>query len=225
MIELKSILYRFYRRRQTHSALKALIPARFHERIRRWFRPDVEVQWCRVVMNREIAQFIETLDCSRIDALEISGIGSRDRHSFRSYQTVQYPKYDICEGPLALRQFDLIIAEQVLEHVVRPDQAMANVYKMLRPGGHFVVSTPFLVKVHEYPLDLYRWTEQGIRQLLETAGFSKIETGSWGNRECLFADMRPGLVWTMYNPRRHSLHNEPQFAIVIWAFAEKGESA
>ncbi len=175
-------------------------------------------------MNREVEQFIRSLDCSHIDALEISGTGSQNRYNFRSYQAVQYPDYDVCEGPLAQEQFDLVIAEQVFEHVLRPDRAAANVYQMLRPGGVFVISTPFLLKAHKDPLDLYRWTEHGMRQLLETAGFTVRTTGSWGNRECLLADMKPGLDWTTYNPRRHGLHNEPEFAIVVWAFAEKRRS-
>ena len=174
-------------------------------------------------MNGEIERFIRSLNCSLIDALEISGSGSQSRYNFKSYQSAQYPQYDVCQEPLALARFDLVIAEQVLEHVLRPDRAAENIYQMLRPGGRFVVSTPFLLKVHEYPQDLYRWTEHGMRQLLETAGFSVLATGSWGNRECLFADMQPGLNWALYNPQMDSLHNEPQFAIVVWAFAEKRE--
>jgi hypothetical protein len=99
---------------------------------------------------------------------------------------VGFPEYDVCKGPLALEQFDLIIAEQVFEHVLRPD-----------------------------------WTEQGIRQLLETAGFNVQSSGSWGNLKCLKADLRPGLSWTVYDPLRHSLENDPQFAIVVWVFATK----
>jgi hypothetical protein len=59
---------------------------------------------------------------------------------------------------------------------------------MLRPGGVFIVSTPFLLKVHEFPIDLYRWTEHGMRQLLAGVGFTVLATASWGNRECLFAE-------------------------------------
>ena len=167
---------------------------------------------------------MRSLDCSQIDALEISGIGSKDRYNFRSYQSVDYPGYDVCKEPLAPEQFDLVIAEQVFEHVLRPDRAAANVFQMLRPGGVFVISTPFLLKVHEIPADLYRWTEHGMRQLLETAGFEVLATASWGNRKCLFADMKPGLEWTTYNSRIHSLDNEPQFAVVVWAFAAKRKS-
>jgi len=209
------------------SVLKSLIPARYQPRLRRWLQPngtEGNVHWCRIVMNREIEKFIRSLDCCHIDALEISGTGSQGRHNFRSYRTVQYPDYDVCQGPLAGEQFDLAIAEQVFEHVLRPDRAAANIYQMLRPGGIVVVSTPFLLKVHGAPSDLYRWTEEGMRQLLETAGFTVTATASWGNRGCLFADMTPGLDWTVYDPLLHSLDNEPQFPIVVWAFAEKRKS-
>ncbi len=172
-------------------------------------------------MNGEIDRFIRSLNCPHIDALEISGSGSQGRYPFRSYQTASFPDYDVCRGPLAPEKFDLIIAEQVLEHVLRPDLAAVHVHQMLRPGGVFVVSTPFLLKIHGHPSDLYRWTEHGMRLLLETAGFSVIGTGSWGNRECLLADLSPGMQWTSYNPSIHTLNNEPQFPIVIWAFGSK----
>jgi SAM-dependent methyltransferase len=175
-------------------------------------------------MNAEIERFIRSLDGPQTDALEISGTGSQGRYNFRTYRTVQFPEYDLCERPLAREQFDLVIAEQVFEHILRPDLAAANVYQMLRPGGIFVISTPFLLKIHGDPLDLCRWTELGMRQLLETAGFTVQKTASWGNRECMLADMKPGLDWTRYNPRRHSLINEPEFPIVVWAFAQKGKS-
>jgi len=41
----------------------------------------------------------------------------------------------------------------------------------------------------------------------------------------MMADMKPGLDWTLYKPRKHRLDNEPQFPIVIWAFAEKRRAA
>lgn len=175
-------------------------------------------------MNQKIEEFVRSLDWSRIDCLEISGSGSQGRYNFRSYRTAQYPEYDVCDRPLDNAQFDLVIAEQVLEHVLRPDRAVANVYQMLRPGGIFVVSTPFLVKIHEEPLDLHRWTERGMRQLLEVAGFTVLSTSSWGNRKCLLADMRPGVEWTDYKAGVHSLENEPQFPIVVWAFGKKSNS-
>jgi SAM-dependent methyltransferase len=117
--------------------------------------------------------------------------------------------------------FDLVMAGQVLEHVLYPDRAVVSVHRMLRPNGLFIVDTPFLLKIHPCPLDLYRWTEQGMRTLLETGGFRVVQSGSWGNRRCLLKDMAAGMEWTAYNPLIHSLKNEPQFPIVVWVFARK----
>jgi SAM-dependent methyltransferase len=220
--DLGRLLLPFYRKGPIRSALKALMPRKYRANVRELFRPAQETQWCRVVMNRAIEKFIRSVDCGRMDVLEISGAGSQGKYDFRSYKSVGYPEYDVCAGPLAKEQFDIVIAEQVFEHILRPDKAATNVYEMLRPGGIFVISTPFLVKIHQQPLDLYRWTEKGMRQLLETAMFTVLATGSWGNLECLAADMQPGLGWTAYDPIKHSLHNEPQFPIVVWSFAKKG---
>lgn len=224
MTTSRRILGSLYQRKYPRSALKFFIPAAYRHRIRQWLGGSSDVQWCRVVMNREVQAFIESLDCPNIDALEISGTGSQG-HKFRSYQTVSFPEYDICKEPLALEKFDLVIAEQVFEHLLRPDLAATNVLRMLRSGGVFVITTPFMLKVHGHPSDLYRWTEHGMQQLLETAGLKVIRAGSWGNRECVLADLTPGLDWTPYNPLTHSLHNEPQFPIVVWAFAQKPRAA
>lgn len=220
LIKLRQILRALDPPGYARSLLKAVIPARYRARVREWLRPT-EIQWCRVVMNREIERFIRSLDCSRMDVLEISGHGSQGKYGFRSYHTTRFPDYDVCAAPLARQQFDMVIAEQVFEHVLRPDLAAANISEMLRPGGIFVISTPFLLKVHGVPFDFYRWTEHGMRQLLETAGFTVKSTASWGNLQCLLADLKPGLDWTLYKPGKHSLENEPQFPIVVWAFAEK----
>jgi SAM-dependent methyltransferase len=206
------------------TAFKILIPPRYREPLRRLFGRD-GVQWCRVVMNREIDRFIGSLNYEKMDVLEISGTRFQNHWSFRSYKTLTYPDYDFCSGPLAVEKFDLVIAEQVFEHILHPDRGAASVYQMLRPGGIFIVDTPFLVKFHSCPLDLYRWTQDGIRTLLAGAGFGPIKTDSWGNRSCLKKDMTPGEEWTSYKPLFHSLKNEPQFPIVVWAFAYKGSGA
>ena len=215
------MLVPLYRRAGARAVLRIFVPPRYRPRLQKWLGPGSDVQWCRVVMNAEIEGFIRSLDCPSLDAVEISGNGSQGKYNFQSYRTAMFPEYDICEKPLARDAFDLVIAEQVFEHVPRPDLAAANVLEMLRPGGVFVISTPFLLKVHGHPGDFYRWTEDGMRQLLETAGFGEVRTGSWGNRECLVADLTEGLGWTVYDPKLHSLGNEPQFPIVVWAFASK----
>lgn len=202
------------------SAIKRMLPPSIRGWVMRALGRD-KGHWCRVVMNAAMERFIRNLPCANLDVLEISGTKWADpSYGFRSYRAVQYPGYDVCEGPPE-GQYDLVIAEQVFEHIEHPDRAARNVLATLKPGGIFAINTPFLVRYHECPFDFYRWSESGIRALLERAGFSRVETGSWGNRACVIRDMTPDDGWAMYNRFLHSLENDPRFPVVVWAFAWK----
>ena len=154
-------------------------------------------------------------------ALEISG-DKWATFGFAEYLSVDYPEYDVCAGVYEREAFDVIIAEQVFEHVLRPYRAVKNVWAMLRPGGHFLISTPFLIRRHDVPVDCSRWTELGLKHLLAEGGFSlnNIHTDSWGNRACVRAGLQvPG--YAVWLPWLHPLHNEPEFPVVVWALATK----
>ena len=170
-------------------------------------------------MDREMENFFRSFEPGCRDAFEVSGSKWRD-FGFKSYRSVQFPDYDLCKEPAAREAFDLVIAEQVLEHVSRPYRAVRNVWEMLRPGGFFAVNTPFLIRVHEDPADYCRWTEAGLKQLLVEGGFdeSAVRTGSWGNRACVRATLNH---WARWIPWKDSLENEPRFPVVVWAFAKK----
>ena len=74
-----------------------------------------------------------------------------------------YRELDVCAPPPHLDQYDVVLCEQVLEHVVDPWRAAKTLHDLCVPGGHVVVSTPFLIRVHPTPLDLWRFTEDGLR--------------------------------------------------------------
>ena len=179
--------------------------------------------WARVVLNRETHVLVSGLSPADLDTLEISGDSWGARVTFRSYRSVDYPAFDICESTLD-QTFDLIIAEQVFEHLLSPHKAGRNVHEMLRLGGYFLLTTPFLLRVHNYPVDCSRWTETGLTHLLAECGFAMehIHTGSWGNRACVRANLSD---WVFYRPRLHSLKNQPEFPVVVWALAQKQVAA
>jgi len=176
--------------------------------------------WCRVVMNRETRGLIRALGPERLRVLEISGEHWKG-FGFGSYRSVGYPDFDLCAQALDER-FDLLIAEQVFEHLLWPLRAARNVHAMLVPGGRFLVTTPFLLRVHRSPVDCSRWTETGLRHLLAEAGFDLdgTTTGSWGNRACVRSNLGR---WTRYRRLLHSLENEPDYPVVVWALATRPE--
>ena len=175
-------------------------------------------QWARVVMNQQTRAIVSRLAPSTLAALEISGT-NWSTTPFRHYKSVHYPDFDICQSSLP-ECFDLILADQVFEHLLWPYRAAKNVYTMLNPGGYCLITTPFLIRVHNIPTDCSRWTEVGIRYFLAECGFDleRIQTGSWGNRACVRANFAR---WSLYRPWLHSLRNEPDFPVVVWALAQK----
>lgn len=79
---------------------------------------------------------------------------------------------DIQQMPLPDAQFDTVFSAEVLEHVPDPNQALREVYRVLKPGGKLVMSIPHLMYLHNEPNDFYRYTKYGLRVLLERAGFT-----------------------------------------------------
>lgn len=177
------------------------------------------IHWCRVVMDQETEKFVLSLNYKSFNTMEISGSKWKN-FGFKRYTSVQYPDFDVCKDVLEVESFDLIIAEQVLEHVLQPYHAVRNLYQMLSSTGILIVTTPFLLKIHSHPGDCYRWTELGLKCLLTEGGFEnkKIKTGSWGNKMCIVANFKK---WCSYIPWKHSLKNEQDFPVVIWSFAQK----
>jgi SAM-dependent methyltransferase len=149
-------------------------------------------QWLRVVMDQETKRLVSSIKPASLMVLEISGRGWDQPGIFREYRSVDFPDFDICSQQLD-ESIDLIIAEQVFEHLLWPYRAARNVHAMLRPGGFFLITTPFLVRVHRHPTDCSRWSEIGMQHFLAECGFDldDIHTGSWGNRACV---LKPILI-------------------------------
>lgn len=178
-----------------------------------------ETLWTRKIADVEVRKLVASLDPAPRSALEISGSVWKE-HGFPRYRQTEYPPFDICSDVLD-EQFDLVIAEHVFEHLERPYRAARNVLAMLRPGGAFLVVTPFMYKVHGCPSDYTRWTEDGLRYFLDEAGFPMdgTRTGSWGNREVIQSTFTH--EFRSFNRHAHSLANEPDFPVVVWALARK----
>lgn len=73
---------------------------------------------------------------------------------------------DLCRAPLADRVFDVVVAAEVLEHLHSPADGLGNVRRVLREGGRLILSTPFILPMHDRPHDYFRFTAHGLELLL-----------------------------------------------------------
>lgn len=99
--------------------------------------------------------------------------------------------------------FDSILCIQVLEHVKEPQIILNELYRVLKKNGYLYASVPQGWCVHQAPFDYYRYTNYGIKYLLEKADF-KVDcinptTGYFGylaNRLLFFPKFT---FWTIKN--------------------------
>ena len=74
------------------------------------------------------------------------------------------------------KMFGTVLCSEVLEHVKWPGMALESLWEFLAPGGTLIITVPFAFPVHNFPSDYWRFTPDGMRLLLSTAGFTGITT-------------------------------------------------
>ena len=79
--------------------------------------------------------------------------------------------------PVGDAHFDLVIAQEVLEHVEHPTRAAREIFRVLNSGGLAYVQLPFIIGYHPCPNDYWRFTHEGILGLMKSAGFEIVQTG------------------------------------------------
>lgn len=76
--------------------------------------------------------------------------------------------------------FDFILCTEVIEHTVNDRKVFENINKILKIGGHLLISVPFTYVLHEAPHDYRRYTLYGLIKLLEDFDFKILSAHSAG---------------------------------------------
>jgi predicted TPR repeat methyltransferase len=82
---------------------------------------------------------------------------------------------DCTETGLDGESFDTVLSTQVLEHIEHPQRLLKEAWRLLKKGGIFILTAPFLWQEHSRPRDYYRFSQYSLRFLLEETGFDVIE--------------------------------------------------
>ena len=187
-------------------------------------------QFARYAMYLDLSDFIrKTIDLPGFKdpaIIEFGGSNGIIKLMFRNhvYEIADnYPKIDIQDlSGFNSDQYDFVILDQVLEHVSDPVKAMREVYRILKKGGRLIVTTPFLVKIHYVPTDYWRFSRDGLRQLLSE--YSDVVVKSWGNKEVVLNHIKTG-SWPSVKEARElgifDLENDEDLPHVVWGFAVK----
>ena len=76
--------------------------------------------------------------------------------------------------------FNSVLSNQVLEHIDDVEKVIAEMYRVLKPGGYLCVTVPFISRLHGMPHDYWRFSPSGLKYLLEKNGYQIITIEQMG---------------------------------------------
>lgn len=69
--------------------------------------------------------------------------------------------------PFEDNEFDALISTQVLEHTAKIPETVAEIRRVVKPGGLIYISVPLTFPEHGIPYDFYRFTRYGLREVFK----------------------------------------------------------
>ncbi len=91
--------------------------------------------------------------------------------------------------PLADASVDCAMATEVLEHCPEPLVVLKEIRRVLRPGGVFFFTVPYIWPLHDAPHDFFRYTPFALEKLLMDAGFEHAQVKALGGWNASLAQM------------------------------------
>jgi len=94
------------------------------------------------------------------------------------------------EGPLPFpdAHFDSIVASDMIVHITRPHVFLAELNRVLKPGGKVVITAPFVYWMGEYPHEYMHFSEFALKHLATEAGFETLHLEAYGGHADVFMD-------------------------------------
>lgn len=108
---------------------------------------------------------------------DVLDVGAGEVPSYRDVlpSSARLVDYDIGAGhvrgsadglPFRDNSFDAVVSFAVFEHLRDPDRSLAEIRRVLRPGGLLLLGTHGVYPYHPTPSDYTRWTRQGLAELV-----------------------------------------------------------
>jgi SAM-dependent methyltransferase len=116
------------------------------------------------------------------------------------------PPPDACADssrlPFRNASFDTVLSTQVLEHVRDPLAMLLEAARVLRTGGHLVLTAPQTWPLHEEPHDYFRYTRYGLAHLCNAASLKPLTITERGGGLLALAQLFSLLLYDAFGRRR-----------------------
>jgi SAM-dependent methyltransferase len=108
--------------------------------------------------------------------------------------------------PMESNTADVILATEMLHDMAEPTAVLDEIFRIVKPGGYLILTTPFLVPIVDGRYDHYRYTRYGLDYLLKKSGFEVEKTEQVGDiiSSAIILTTKPWLrFWNMLAKRLH----------------------
>jgi SAM-dependent methyltransferase len=172
--------------------------------------------WLVLRRRRELfRKWLARMDSRELDVLDVGGRIQPYRPLLegrvRRYVAVDLRRTSVVnivargeQMPLASDRFDLVICTQVLEYIPEPGAVVAEIYRVLKPGGCLLLSVPSVFP-RDSDRDIWRFLPASLRYLLRS--FHDVEVVAAGSSVvglfrtvcvCLVMLARPAFIGRMF---------------------------
>jgi SAM-dependent methyltransferase len=184
---------------QAFEHLIGWITSRRAQKIHRLAAPNsriLEIGCGRGLLLKHLAQLGH--ECHGSERSELAAQRARSTVGLRIYTA------PLEQCGLEPHSFDLVILWHVLEHLEEPEQSLAHVNHLLKPGGRLLLEVPNYTSLqsrysreHWFHLDLdrhlYHFSQEGLKRLLGKTRFQIKEMGSFSWEQCPFGALQSSL--------------------------------
>jgi SAM-dependent methyltransferase len=95
------------------------------------------------------------------------------------YRNERVVRFDGVHLPFESDSVDAVMCTEVLEHVKAPEAFIAELNRVLKPGGRAVLTVPWSARYHFIPHDFYRFTPPTLERMCSS--FSQVTVEARGN--------------------------------------------
>lgn len=158
-----------------------------------WFDPQFSLPTGYRFLIKDIIRFIDHIDSYAGENCKLLDIGCGDqpyRKMFRKYSytgldlhtEISKPDItgDILDMPLADSSFDAALTVWVLDDIPEPAKAIAEITRILKPGGYYFAVENQSTNQHFKGHDFFRFAPQALEYLASKNNLDLLEIKSYG---------------------------------------------
>ena len=152
-----------------------------------------------ILQKNSLLRVLQIYECLNINlhgiSLELGAISNKDKtfsnfvmgkSKFHYSNKISNKKLNIYYSDLTrklkipTKKYDNVLLFNVLEHLPEYKLAFSEIYRIIKKGGNFIGSVPFIYQIHAAPNDYFRFSKQFFELNLKKYKFKQIKVKALG---------------------------------------------